>query len=124
MQAHDWQARAIAAYRQRRSDADAALRRGFAAHVRALTGRTIDEAAIWVDRAERAATALVDGVRFRYEAGQLALLRPCELCGSGSFASPPLNSPEDLGYALSAWQPRHPQCQPDDPTNWLEAGDV
>ena len=34
--------------------------------------------------------------------------------------SPPLATPADLGYALSAWQPLCPDLQPEDPPNWLD----
>jgi len=117
----DWKTQMIATYRQRRQYEYSALRTTLAQSVRALTGREVDVDAIWVDLDERIALTTVDGVRFRWEQSRLVVLRPCALCGSGQFASPALASQMDVGYALSAWQPRHPQCQPDDPVNWLDA---
>ena len=114
----DWKTQAIATYQQRRQHEDSALRIALAQRVRALTGRAVDVDTIWVDLDERIALASVDGVRFQLQRSQLAILRPCDVCGSGQFASPPLASQADLGYALSAWQPRHPQCQPEDPLSW------
>jgi hypothetical protein len=120
MAAHmnDWKAQVIATYQQHRQSEGSALRRALAQQVRALTGHEVNEGAIWVDLDERIALATVDGVRFRWEHAQLVILRACALCGSGQFASPPLTSQADVGYALSAWQPRHPRCQPDDPVDW------
>lgn len=119
-QGDDWKTRAIGTYRQRRQRDGAALRSALAQHVRALIGREVAADAMWVDLDQRVALATVDGVRFRWEPAQLVLLRPCALCGTGQFASPPLTSQADVGYALSVWQPRHPECQPDDPANWLD----
>jgi hypothetical protein len=86
--------------------------------VHALTGIAIEE--VWVDHGEQVALTVVDGVPFRYAGEQLTVLRSCVLCGSGRFASPPVTSLADIGCALSAWQPRHLECQPDDPINWLD----
>lgn len=119
-----WKAGAIASYQQHWMRDEATLRRAFARHLHQLIGREIDQAMIWVDSARRGATARIDGVQFRYDGTQVMLVRPCELCESGSFTSPALASPVDVGYALSAWQPRHPQCQPDDPVNWLEDSSI
>ena len=44
----------------------------------------------------------------------------CAECGIGHFESPALATQSDLGYALSAWEPRCPHCQPEDPANWLD----
>jgi hypothetical protein len=116
---NDWKAQVIATYQQYRQSEGSALRRTLAQRVHALTGHELNEGAIWVDLDERIALATVDGVRFRWERDQLVLLRPCALCGSGQFASAPLTDQAEIGYALSDWQPHHPQCQPDDPVNWL-----
>jgi hypothetical protein len=106
-----WQAHAIAAYRLSRPD-EAALHQRLAAAVHALTGRTVAPEAIVVDLMGRSASAPVDGMRFRWAGGQLRLLRPCAHCGLGAFASPPLGGAEDLGFALSGWQPLHDDCRP------------
>ncbi|GAB4441274.1 MAG: hypothetical protein OHK0015_38400 [Chloroflexi bacterium OHK40] len=97
-----------------RYDDEAALRRELIRRVRSLTGVVPAAEAVWVDGARHAAGVALDGVRFRLERGELVLLRPCAHCGTGLLASPPLRSPEDLGYALLAWQPLHGDCQPDD----------
>jgi hypothetical protein len=119
--ADDWKTRMIATYQQHRQHEGSTLRITVAQRVRALIGREVNVDAIWVDPDERAALVTVDGLHFRYERTQLVMFRPCALCGGGQFASPPLTSQADIGYALSVWQPRHPQCQPDDPVNWLDA---
>jgi len=114
----DWKTQMITTYQQHRQYEGSALRITLAQRVRALIGREVNVDAIWVDLDERIALATVDGVRVRWEQSQLVMLRPCALCGSGQFASPPLTSHADVGYALSAWQAHHPQCQPDDPVSW------
>ena len=119
--AHDWKTQALSAYQQRRQDDGAALWSALAHQVRELTGRDLAIDAIWIDLDRRVAFVTVDGVRFRWEPSQLVLLRPCVHCGGGEFTSPPLTSAADVGYALGAWQPRHPECQPDDPASWLDA---
>lgn len=114
----DWKTQLITTYQQHLQYEGASLRITLAQRVRALTGHTVDVDAIWVDLEERIALATVDGVRFRWAQSQLVMLRPYALCGSGQFASPPLTCQADVGYALSAWQPRHPQCEPGDPVSW------
>jgi hypothetical protein len=116
----DWRAFAITTYQQRRTHADMALRLSLADRVHTLTGREIALETIWLDRDEQVALAMVDSILFRYAGEQLIVLRPCALCGSGRFTSPPVTSRADVGYALSVWQPRHPECQPDDAINWLD----
>jgi hypothetical protein len=91
-----------------------------AQRVHALTGRVISLDTVWIDSDAPVAIAGVDGILFRYTGQKLALIQPCALCGSGRLPSQALTSPADIGYALGAGQPRHPQCQPDDPVNWLD----
>lgn len=117
-QAGGWQAFAIAAYQQ--SQGDLALRVALTQRLRALTGQTLPLERIYTDPAERMASATLDGVRFRWQHGQLHLLRGCTHCGQGALASPALHSPADLGYALSDWQPHHPACAAEDSAGWLE----
>ncbi len=117
-QASGWQAFAIAAYQQ--SQGDLALRMALAQRLRELTGQSLPLASIYADSAERLASATLDGVRFRLEHGQLALLRSCAHCGQGALASPALHSPADLGYALSDWQPHHAACAAEDSASWGE----
>jgi hypothetical protein len=108
-----WKAVAAAAFAQQ-SDG-AALRAKVAQRLRTLIGRDIDLERIWVDPSTAEAGVTVDGVRFRWEHDQLGVLRPCVHCGVGSFLSRPLHSLADIGDALGAWQPRHPECEPSDP---------
>jgi hypothetical protein len=115
---NDWKTQVIATYQRHRQDEDSALRIALARRLRTLIEVEVNLNDIWVDLDERIALATVDGVRFRFEQSQLVMLRSCALCGGGQFASPPLTSQADVGYALSAWQPRHAQCQPDDPASW------
>lgn len=116
----DWQSQAIAAYEQSRQTSDASLRLMLAERLRGLLGQEIDRTGIWVDRAAGLAVARVDGVLFRMERSRLMLVRPCAECGLGQLASPELRTQADLGYALSAWQPHHPACQPEDPADYLD----
>jgi hypothetical protein len=111
----DWKAQAIAAYiRQGREQP---LRDLFVQQLHALTGRDVPAERVWVDASGRHASAAVDGSLFGSEHGQLVLMRPCVHCGTGTFASPPLKTQADLGYALAAWQPLHPDCTPHDDIN-------
>jgi hypothetical protein len=116
--ARDWKAQMITTYQRHRQDEDSALQIALARRLRALIGVEVNRDDIWVDLDERSALVTVDGVRFRWEQSQLVMLRACALCDSGQFASPPLMSQADVGYALSVWQPRHLQCQPDDQVSW------
>lgn len=109
-----WKAVAVAAFSQR-ADASA-LRAGLAQRLHALIDSDIALEHIWVDPATLVAGVTLDGVRFRWEHGQLGIVRPCVHCGVGSFTSPPVHSLADIGHALSAWQPRHGGCEPNDPT--------
>jgi hypothetical protein len=113
-----WKTQVISTYQRHRQDEASALRIALVRGLHALVGVEVNVDDIWVDLDERSAHVTVDGVRFRWEQSQLVMLRTCALCGSGQFASPPLTSQADVGYALSVWQPRHPQCQPDDPVSW------
>jgi hypothetical protein len=118
VQVGDWKIQAISTYQRHRQDEASALRLALVRRLRALVGVEVNMDDIWVDLDERSALVTIDGVRFRWEQSQLVMLQACALCGSGQFASPPLTSQADIGYSLSAWQPRHPQCQPDDPASW------
>jgi hypothetical protein len=115
-----WQSQAIAAYEQSRQTSDASLRLMLAERLRGLLGYEIDRSAIWVDRSAGLAITRVDGVLFRMERSRLMLVRPCAECGLGQLTSPELRTQADLGYALSAWQPHHPACQPEDPADYLD----
>lgn len=109
-----WQAAALAMYRREVSEGGARLRAELAAQVRALTGRVIPSSAITVDCDGHRAGATMDGVVFQLQGHNLLLLRPCAHCGTGRFASPPLCSRTDLGYALFGWRPYHASCEPAD----------
>lgn len=116
-----WKAQAIEAYQQRRPDEERAMQAALTEQVQAFTGCSVECDAILVDLDEQFACAVVDGVLFRWGATGLVLLRPCAFCGSGRFASPSLTRQADVGYAIAVWQPHHPNCQPEDPINWLES---
>lgn len=113
-QLNDWQARAIVSYQQDQQHVAARLSTELAARLQFLTGRVVGPEAIYVDGEAHLATVNVDGVLFRLREHDLVVVRPCVHCGSGSLASPPITSPADLGYALSAWQPLCPHCAPED----------
>jgi hypothetical protein len=113
----DWQARAISSYRHAQRQALIALPELLAARVSALTGRSIDPEDVFVDQDAELATVVVDGVVFRARNQQIVVLRSCAECGIERFESAPLYSRADLGYALSGWQPRCRNCQPEDPAD-------
>jgi hypothetical protein len=114
----DWRGEAIASHR--RTQREGALTQGaeLASQVRRLTGLRVTPDSIYVDHETGRATVAADGSIFRLAVGTLALLRPCAYCGTGQFASPPIEDPADLGFALIAWQPLHDDCRPSDPADW------
>jgi hypothetical protein len=116
----DWKAAAVAAYYQGRTQASDDLRRLLAVRLFDLTGQRVPPEAIYVTPSGRAASVMLDGAVFRAGAAGVVLLRSCAFCGSGSFESAPLHTRADLGHALTAWEPAHPACGPDDPPGWLE----
>lgn len=109
--AADWHAEALSAYGEARRDQPEPSHELIAA-VRQLTGRTLPRDTIVVDTANQAAFGVIDGVRLRWSQAQLTLIRPCDHCGCGTFASPAIHSLAELGFALSAWQALHHECQP------------
>jgi hypothetical protein len=117
----DWPAHALSAYYYAQRQALAALPKLLATRVSALTDRTINPEDLFVDYDAELAVVVVDGVVFRAHDGQVTILRTCVECGIERFKSAPLFSRADLGYALSAWQPRCRGCQEEDPANWLES---
>jgi hypothetical protein len=105
-----WQALAVEEYARSLPGRRGALRADLAARVLMLTGRLIPADDIPAD--ERAAAVGVDGATFRlYRGGDLVLAKTCAYCGTGHFESPGIGDLADLGYALSAWQPRHENCE-------------
>jgi hypothetical protein len=113
----DWKARAVTSYRHAQRQALTVLPELLAGRVSALTGRSVDPEDVFVDPDAEIATVVVDGVVFRAHHQQVVVLRSCVECGIERFESPPLFSRADLGYALSAWQPRCRNCQPEDPAD-------
>lgn len=114
---YDWRASAVAAYQQIRGSASFRLQEGLATRLQVLTGRAIAPETIFVDPDADLSVAVVDGVIFRMRQGQVRLLRPCAECGVRQVESHALVSRADLGYALSDWEPRCPDCQPEDPAD-------
>ncbi len=110
--ASDWKAQAIASYDARNESAH--LMTELVRRIEMLIGTRVHIQHTWADAAERQAGAMVDGVRFRLQNGQLSMVRTCAECGSGEFLSPALRTRADVGYALSAWNPCHRQCRNDE----------
>lgn len=119
-EARDWQADVVASY-QAMLDQQRPLATALAARIYTLSGRVVAPESIFVDDEVGRAAVAVDGVTFRMQAGQAVILRACVECGLGHIESAPLATRADLGYALSAWEPRHPGCAEEDPANWLES---
>jgi len=114
----DWQAEAIAVYRQGEHETVAALGADLRRRLLALTGHLLAPNAIYVDGATQTAQAKVDGMLFRLQRQELMLIKDCAWCGQGQYASPSIANRADLGYALSVWEPHCPDCQPEDPAEW------
>ncbi|MCC6626520.1 MAG: hypothetical protein IT340_03845 [Chloroflexi bacterium] len=114
----DWRSAAIAAYWQDQPDAFSAMVADLRLRLLDLIGRAPDAAAVIVDRFARTAQVAIDGVIFRLQDQDLVLLRGCAACGLRQYVSPPIRSRADLGYALAIWEPRCPDCEPEDPREW------
>jgi len=91
------------------------LQRRLADRLFALTAFVAPTEAIITDAAGQSASTMVDGVQFRLRGDELMIVRPCAHCGTGRFASEPLERPADLDYALAVWAPYHRECEPQDP---------
>jgi len=121
--AADWRSRAIAIYQAGLDREITEARRVLAERLRALIEQPIAPEIVYIDSAERIATVVVDGTLFHSRCEDLTLVRACAYCGSGEFESPPLWDAADVGYALSAWHPAHPNCQDEDSPYWLYAAE-
>ncbi|MEN9933658.1 MAG: hypothetical protein RLZZ387_237 [Chloroflexota bacterium] len=110
----DWRAVVVDTYLRAEQEDTAALHAVLVRRVAALTGRVVPPEEVFLGRGGRQATAAVDGMVFRLQAGELVVMRPCDSCGVGLIASPAITSRADLGYALGVWQPRCARCGPDD----------
>lgn len=117
---YDWQASVVAAYREAQEQ-ERPLAVALATRIYTLAGRAIAPESMFVDREAGLAVAAVDGMVFRMRRGQVTILRACQECGVGRVESQPLFTRADLGYALSAWEPRCAGCEEEDPANWLES---
>jgi hypothetical protein len=113
-----WQARTIEIYRRSGSNMERELRTELASRVLALTGREIPANLVYADPDRHMARVSVDGVSFRLTRDQVVLLSPCAYCGVREFESTAIESPADLGYALSAWKPYCRDCTPEDSNDW------
>jgi hypothetical protein len=121
--AGDWRDQAVIAYHHRRPRAMIAMKTDLAGRLHMLIGRRVPEDSIYADPERQIAVVVVDNVLFRWRTQAVVIVQPCAECGLGQFESPALLQSADVGYALSAWQPLHPHCQPEDPVNWLERED-
>ncbi|HEX8218734.1 MAG TPA: hypothetical protein VF914_05915, partial [Chloroflexia bacterium] len=114
-----WQTEAIEEYEESLQPLEARLRRDMASRVLALTGHRVSPGAIYADPASRVAVITVDGIVFKLIKENLVILRPCVQCGCCQFQSMPITNAAELGYALSEWEPRCPDCAPEDSECWL-----
>ena len=119
----DWRDQAVVTFQQHQPRAMMAMKTDLVGRLDMLIGRRIPEDSIYVDSNQQIAVVLIDKVLFRWCRQAVVVVRPCVECGLGQFESPALLQSADVGYALSAWQPLHPHCQPEDPVNWLERED-
>jgi hypothetical protein len=105
-----WQAVAIGEYERTWPIRRADLRKDLSSRIVALTGRRITPEDVYTDG--HLAVTSVDDATFRlYHSEDLVLVRPCAYCGTGHFESPKISNGSELGYALSAWQPLHDDCE-------------
>ena len=104
-----WQVAAIDEFEISLRSRYADLRWDLSARIFALTGRHVSPPRIYTDG--HVAVAGVDGATFRLYHGSLMLVRTCAYCGTGRFESPEIGNFSDLGYALSAWEPLHEDCE-------------
>jgi hypothetical protein len=112
-----WQAHAVKTYRQGEPNMEERLRTELASRVQNLIGREIIPSLVYADPDKHIARVSVDGVSFRLTRGQVVLLSPCAHCGVREFESRTMESPADLGYALSVWKPYCRDCVPEDPSD-------
>jgi hypothetical protein len=110
-----WQVHAVETYLQGKSYFEADLRTELARRIQVLTGREVVPDLVYADPDKHLARVSVDGVSFRLTHGQIVLLSPCAHCGVREFESSAIESPADLGYALSVWKPYCLDCVPEDP---------
>lgn len=118
-----WQQQAVAVYDQTKQVAGATMHSALAQRITELTGRVVAAGTMYVNSDTRLAVVTVDGVTFRMRRNELMIARPCVVCGTGQYESPAINMQAELGYALSAWEPRCPHCEPVDPGDWLDRKD-
>ena len=105
-----WQATAVGEYERSWSIRHADLGVDLSARVLVLTGRRISLEEVYTDG--HLAVAGVDDATFLlYQSGDLVLVRKCAYCATDHFESPPIGNLSDLGYALSAWEPLHKDCE-------------
>src|SRR5215212_388671 len=101
-----WQAAVVGEYERSWPLRHADLRTDLSVRILALIGRPISPQEEHTDG--HLAVAGVDGATLSlYHGGDHALVRACAYCATGHFESPQVNSPSDLGPALSAWRPLH-----------------
>ena len=110
-----WQAHAVETYLQGKSNFEGELRTELARRVQDFTGRVVMPDLVYADPDKQLARVSVDGVSFRLTRGHVVLLSPCAYCGVREFESSAIESPADLGYALSVWEPYCRDCVPEDP---------
>jgi hypothetical protein len=110
-----WQVHAVETYLQGKSNVRGKLRTELVGRVQVLTGREVLPDLVYADPDKQLARVSVDGVSFRLTHGRVVLLSPCAYCGLREFESSAIESPDDLGYALSVWTPYCRDCVPEDP---------
>ncbi len=115
-----WQVEAVNLYRQAHRQQAENVGAELAACIEALTGVKVAAGGLFVDRRSCRATASLQGVTFRLQAGEMVLVRPCSYCGCGLFTSPAIKSRQDLGYAIGVWEPLCQHCPSAEMCEWGE----
>lgn len=115
-----WLERAVGAYQQSLPDAANHLRTELDTRLAALIGQQIHADAVYVNTEAQLAVTTIDGIVFRLRHHELKIMRRCHVCGTGEFESPTIVALQDIGHALTAWEPRCAHCTETDPINWLD----
>ncbi len=117
-----WQLEALEEYEDSLQPLEVRMRRDLASRVQTLTGHRVASQAIYADAMNQVAVTTMDGIVFKLVKDNLVILRSCVQCGCCQFASMPITNRAELGYVLTEWEPRCPNCQAEDSIYWLYTG--
>ncbi|MDQ3928068.1 MAG: hypothetical protein M3328_02855 [Chloroflexota bacterium] len=114
-----WQIEAIEEYEESLGPLDARMRHDLASRILALTGHRVAADEVYADARSQVAVTTVDGIVFKLLKENLVILRACVQCNCCQFASMPITNRAELGYMLTEWEPRCPDCAAEDSNYWI-----